>query len=217
MYQGGGYDGCFWEWNFFAFDRDGKFFNIFTSGRDGVKTEDEAREVLGSPKLGQSVFTYDLNDEDALKEFSRESNPHLVLGMLRWFSRSTDFELDGDFVIYCRECGTTLEDPDDADVQENMVLCPDCLSSGTCDACNEYAGEENIIRVGEETESEDPDKIEAARRLHKDGECYQVCSYCFDSTMRDVEKERKEDTLWQALTTGTPDLFSEEMRDYWTD
>jgi len=43
MYQGGGYDGCFWEWNFFAFDRDGKFFNIFTSGRDGVKTEDESR------------------------------------------------------------------------------------------------------------------------------------------------------------------------------
>ena len=35
QYKGGGYDGCFWEWNFCYFDKDGVWHDIFSSGRRG--------------------------------------------------------------------------------------------------------------------------------------------------------------------------------------
>lgn len=35
QYQGGGYDGCFWEWNYFYIDKQGGFHNIAASGRAG--------------------------------------------------------------------------------------------------------------------------------------------------------------------------------------
>ncbi len=35
FYKGGGYDGCFWEWNFCLWDADGKWHNLFTSGCTG--------------------------------------------------------------------------------------------------------------------------------------------------------------------------------------
>ena len=45
-YKGGGYDGCWWEWNFFMFDTHGTFFNVLSTGRKGVKDEDEARALI---------------------------------------------------------------------------------------------------------------------------------------------------------------------------
>ena len=32
-YQGGGYEGCWWEWNFFMYDQDGEFYSIIATGQ----------------------------------------------------------------------------------------------------------------------------------------------------------------------------------------
>ncbi len=45
-YQGGGYDGCIWEWNFGIFDDDGEFHDIYSSGCDGCENEKEMIEFI---------------------------------------------------------------------------------------------------------------------------------------------------------------------------
>ena len=44
QYQGGGYDGCFWEWNYCIVDdtkTPTEFENIAASGRDGINNLEE--------------------------------------------------------------------------------------------------------------------------------------------------------------------------------
>jgi len=36
-----------------------------------------------------------------------------------------------------------------------------------------------------------------------------------DSKLWDFECEQLEDLLWKSRTTGTPDMFSEELRSFW--
>ena len=46
-YKGGGYDGCWWEWNFFGI-HEKKFYNIISSGYKGIKTEQDAKDLMNS-------------------------------------------------------------------------------------------------------------------------------------------------------------------------
>ena len=46
QYKGGGYSGCFWEWNYGVFDDDGEFHVIFASGSKGCETAEEMREHI---------------------------------------------------------------------------------------------------------------------------------------------------------------------------
>jgi hypothetical protein len=75
QYKGGGYDGCFWEWNFCLFDGRGKFHNLKSTGRNGIKTALEAKELI---KDKRKIYIYDLKSKKSLKEFRDETNNHLV-------------------------------------------------------------------------------------------------------------------------------------------
>lgn len=44
-YQGGGYEGCFWEWNYFLISS-GQFYNLHATGRKGITAMEAARELL---------------------------------------------------------------------------------------------------------------------------------------------------------------------------
>lgn len=48
QYKGGSYDGCHWEWNYFLFDSVGVFYDIASSGCNGIDNEEEARELLSN-------------------------------------------------------------------------------------------------------------------------------------------------------------------------
>ena len=51
QYKGGGYDGCFWEWNYAWFDARGHFHDIYSSGYKGCDTLDEVEgSVCQSPR-----------------------------------------------------------------------------------------------------------------------------------------------------------------------
>jgi hypothetical protein len=75
QYKGGGYDGCFWEWNFFMFDGRGKFHNLMSTGRMGIKTAEEAKTLI---KANEDLYKYNLKSKKAIREFSTETNPRLV-------------------------------------------------------------------------------------------------------------------------------------------
>jgi len=105
LYQGGGYDGCFWEYNFFYFDSTGKFHNIFTSGYAGIKTEKQAKDMLfycNDKKTIQEtkkdkwhkfyldnyndysindIFIYDTTKETDIFDFQNDNSYNLIGGI----------------------------------------------------------------------------------------------------------------------------------------
>ena len=71
-YKGGGYDGCFWEWNYFLWNGEGKFENLFASGYKGIVTEEVAKNLKEGDK---DVWFTDLNGSaDDVVEFVDSTN-----------------------------------------------------------------------------------------------------------------------------------------------
>lgn len=191
QYQGGGYSGCHWEWNFFFLDADGVFHDIFSSGREGITTQEQADILLdGVCYPGDSgIYIYDVADPAAWREFSKECNAGLVLGVIQWFDEQ-EF-VTPEAAAYCHYCGELALDPvynPDCDVDE--IFCESCYSSGLCD-CGSWS--EDIQEYGDEF----------------------LCPACRDYRDGEKEQENQHDLLWAALTTGTPDLFSDDMEWYW--
>lgn len=158
QYKGGGYDGCFWEWNFFLFDHSGKFHVIFESGRNGIKTEDEARALLKKPRreyrfVSEDYFTYNLTRQKKIREFANETAPTLVAIVTDSVNR-----IYGQNLMHwqCDECDKknyTEEMHHDGYVGNGGIsvsmqgkLCLDCYLLGVCENCEEYdSGEKTLF------------------------------------------------------------------------
>ena len=83
-YAGGGYSGCFWEFNWFYFGIDGAWHNLYTSGWKGVKTEQQARELLTPENIedGHNRITIvNLDDHDASVQFFTAGNGSRMFGL----------------------------------------------------------------------------------------------------------------------------------------
>lgn len=140
-YQGGGYSGCFWEWNYFAISN-GVFHNIKTTGRAGVKTYEEALEVVRDPQS----YIYALNNQKHIDDFTDNSNAGNVVGTLK---KLVKLDLD-DFKVRCQRCGKYHE-PDAYQLDYNAYRgdggigisyeefhCENCNSEHSCSECGEY-------------------------------------------------------------------------------
>lgn len=189
MYQGGCYNGCVWEWNFFFLDANGKFHDIFSSGCGGITTQEQADILLESP-MTPHVYFYDVTDPAAWREFSRECHAGLVVGVVNWFDEQ-EFETP-EAAAYCHYCGDlALEPIYEPDCGVDEIFCQDCYSTGLCD-CGQWSGD--IQEYGDEE---------------------YLCPDCREYQDAEKLKEQQEDLLWASLTTGTPDLFSDAMRWFW--
>lgn len=80
QYQGGGYSGCYWEWNYFYIDKQGDFHDIQSSGRDGIDNKQNAIELIEQDKSG--TYIYDLSDKQDIITFSKETHAIHVSGVL---------------------------------------------------------------------------------------------------------------------------------------
>lgn len=187
QYQGGGYDGCYWEWNFFFLDADGVFHDIFSSGRDGITTQEKADDLVVSQP--SDVYFYDVTDPAAWREFSKECNAGLVVGVVRWFNEQ-EFTTP-EVAAYCHYCGKLTIDPVyDPDCGVVEIFCESCYSPGLCD-CGQWS--EDVQEYGDEY----------------------LCPSCQEYRDEEKERENQYDLLWAARTTGTPDLFSDKLRWFW--
>lgn len=217
QYQGGGYDGCFWEWNYFYIDKGGKFWNIYSSGRDGIETIEQADKLLEQGiqvndykwtialKCG-SYYTYDMSKEEDIREFVKESNVVNVTGVLQFFEDNADLGVE--FFALCSGCREKITDLSEA-VLENwhgcggiqltadVLLCRECYQLGYCDCCREYIGETEIVEVN-------PDEHHGFDR---------VCADCKVYHDKERREQAFEDLRWKSFTTGKPDMFSGEMRE----
>ena len=105
QYHGGGYDGCIWEWNYCLvddFENPTVFKCIAASGCSGIKTLEDYKK---SDDI-EGAFTYDLNDQDAWREFDHEANPAHVFGVANWLENNTDYSMP----VYCDTCDTPIDD-----------------------------------------------------------------------------------------------------------
>lgn len=214
QYQGGGYSGCHWEWNYFFLDNNGVFCDIFSSGDDGIRTAEQAKELL--EKCGP-FYTYDMTDDKAIEEFSRECNVRNITSVLQWFENNPQDDIE--FFVLCSDCGQRQTDVTELSLKPDKLLCFECSAIGTCDCCEEYIGESNIIalyqvEVDSELVQEHKFNLPAIRELIEDG-FDAVCCYCLGYKVEKLDQANKDELVWASRTTGEPDMFSDEMSWFW--
>jgi len=142
QYKGGGYDGCFWEWNYAViFDNEWQtqFIDIFSSGRNGIKNLDDMLDHLNNDS---GYYLYNL-DQKGLKTFANESNAGHVLGVARFLYENLGIELYAD----CTMCENEFlaydgilegfEGCGGIEIQATELICPDCQVNFRCDSCGD--------------------------------------------------------------------------------
>lgn len=192
QYQGGGYSGCYWEWNYFYIDKQETFHDIQSSGRDGIDNLKDALELIERDET--HTYIYDLSNEQDIETFSKETHAVHVSGVLRWFD---DYNSpDAEFFAVCSECNGHI-DIDDAVVNGTKILCYECFSIGECFCCESYVGEDSIVSVN-------PNE-------HHDFEF--ICTGCKEYHDEEREAKSLRDLRRRSFCTGTPDMFSGELRE----
>jgi len=191
QYSGGGYDGCFWEWNYFYIDKQETFHNIESSGCEGIDNKQDAMELLEQDK--STTYVYDLDNKQDIETFSKESHAVHVSGVLQWFNDNENIE----FFAVCSACGCGIDDCSELVIEDKDLFCCECFSLGSCPCCDCYVGDTEIVQVN-------PDE-------HHDFSY--ICSDCKEYHDNERETEDLEDLRWQSFCTGKPDMFSGELRD----
>jgi len=188
QYQGGGYDGCYWEWNYFYIDKQGTFHDIYSSGRKAVTSIENAEELMWADCSG--TYIYDLSNKDDIETFSKESHAVHVSGVLQWFNDNENIE----FFAVCSACECGIDSCDDMVIEDKDLFCIECYCTGECPCCESYVGDTEIVKVN-------PDE--------HNGHDY-ICACCKEEHDDDREQEQLEDLRWQSFCTGSPDMFDLE-------
>jgi hypothetical protein len=207
QYKGGGWDGCFWEWNYFYFDSKGKFHNLASSGWKGIKNEQEARDMIETPvenKHSNRVerYEYDLATQDGINEFCTECSEEHIIGI-----RDLVNEIEGKEILYavCTACETKCVDGPlyptgyhgigGIAVQHDDFVCEDCYASNSCGHCGEYIGvygeEEWNIDFENLSEKLDASVEELMALRDKLEDSCSYCPDCFESEAEDKFNKRK--------------------------
>ena len=141
QYEGGGYDGCLWEYNFFLYDDKGKFHNIFSSGQNGCETEQEAQDVLEN---NENVEIIDITDEKQIDKFQLENNVSFVLGVVR---KVNEIYKENKVWCTCDYCGEKIYESGEVEgfkgaggfqIIATQKICDSCYSLHTCGYCGEF-------------------------------------------------------------------------------
>jgi len=183
QYRGGGYNGCYWEWNFFYFDKNGKFYNILSTGRNGVKDEKDAARLLAANE--NSTYFYRITTKKARKEFVRENNPFLVAKIIHWLGENTKLCLSWP----CDNCGIFCFAANLIGTGERLLCC-DCMSTFSCGNCGEiFESRNQLIDTLQQAQKEFPEVPEDL--LNKIIENFApICYYCFERRV-EFELENK--------------------------
>ncbi len=143
QYHGGGYDGCFWEWNYFYIDKQGTFHDIQSSGRAGIDNMQDAQELINKDE--RHTYIYDMSSEQDIETFCKESNAVHVTGVLQWFEDNPDTGIE--FFVVCSACGCKMTDCSEIILSDDKLLCSECYAIGSCSCCESYVGDIEIVKV----------------------------------------------------------------------
>ena len=166
-YFGGLYSGNFWEWNFALWDHDGKFHDVFSSGRNGLfqyvndcptrateTAEQMAKDMLKNHEDRAELI--DLKSKNDLKHFADTWPVQMVVGVVRTVDKIIP---DSQMYWVCTDCGKHFGADDTAQFENyhglgglaseaRDALCVDCHSMGSCNRCGEYWGAAELDSSG---------------------------------------------------------------------
>ena len=143
-YRGGGYDGCFWEYNYCYITKQGKFEDIFSSGYAGIKDFKALLERIEDKP--NDVTFYSLDSEADIKDFQADCAIDNVIGVIAWLNEKHPKH---PMYIICSECGEKVTVASSTEFKGvgglmtngTNVLCEDCYCNGLCEECGEYSNE----------------------------------------------------------------------------
>jgi len=183
-YHGGGYDGCFWEWNFAYVDAKGKFYDIFSSGRKAITDGKSLLEALNVDPENE-IDVYDMGDEDERQRMANSESVFNAGRLANFFAVNDKFGVT--VKLKCDCCGEWVE-PEGCEAEgihgcggimvgADDIICPECHSNHTCWHCGEYDSAE---LVGEITKDD-------GTVLELNGQTCQWCAEDFKSGRRSPE------------------------------
>lgn len=156
QYKGGCYDGCFWEWNFCYFDKNGKFHDIFSSGIYGINKKnswDKDIKQYFIEKLKENrddFYFFSTNSEKSLQNFVKEGNLDYIQNVANWFLKN---EFDINMFFICPNCkqecnvadaiSTSYKGDGGIGIIRLDFVCSDCYYTNQCEDCNEY--DKNLV------------------------------------------------------------------------
>lgn len=224
-YDGGGYDGCIWEWNYFYIDENGVFEDIFSSGSGGITNLENALDLIknNGNSFSNKIYVYHLDNKEDIKTFAKESACPNVKMVIDWFN-AYNSPIAEPFAI-CSQCQCEITYADEIHLIDihgcggimstaDNLLCYECYYLGVCGWCDEFVGQDDVFYLGGEYAFDDDYKNKAARKMLDDGYT-DVCGGCLDYQAGQIEQDEHFDMVWASMTTGTPDMFSDDMRWFW--
>ena len=196
IYRGGGYEGCWWEWNAGYFDDIGHWVSLGHSGHDGIPSSEDGHDehqkdavetVEGLKtlmKIGTSTNKgglYRLHSLKHMLQFSDDFGPHLVRGVVRKLGEifgTTCGKGEVQAVCCCDECHAVTSDPDELRsmdpssdgglvISDKTKICDECYHKGICCVCYEESGS--------------PDELYDAQPLFS--------GYCFYHALEDMVRQ----------------------------
>ena len=223
QYKGGGYDGCFWEWNYAAIVN-GEFVDIFSSGRSGRETREELNEMMADARnteWSKDYYTYNLHSEEEMDDFMRTSNgPHVHGVAKKLYDYGIEFDAE------CNRCGTRFTAADEYEwmfcnyksmggivVAPTDFLCTECYTSPSNEeweeAVRDYAGS---------LEKKLPEQYPELKDIDPPFEAYEhLASELLSATDRAGHHEWIRENDWMWFDAGIDDLMehlSENMPEF---
>jgi hypothetical protein len=113
QYQGGGYSGCIWEWNFFYIDKDNTFYDIYSSGCAGIVNKQDAQNLIDEDT--NHAYIYDVTNNKEIETFCVECNVVNVTGVLQWFEDNPQDDIE--FFAVCSVCEQKITSCDDLSLE----------------------------------------------------------------------------------------------------
>jgi len=145
VYHGGGYSGCFWEINAFAFVEN-RFIDVYSSGRRGIRDNYVALEAVRTGRYDdEEVCLYNI---DSVEEMDALSKDYSASFAIKVGLSLLEHEVEATFT--CPECEDVVNAEYMVALETTQYglggiasacadwLCHDCYLSHTCDACGEW-------------------------------------------------------------------------------
>jgi hypothetical protein len=160
VYKGGGYDGCFWEYNTFLVTDVDEIVDVHSSGTQGVwnrgfrwggdKPEFDFDNLLRA--VDEPDMAADLNTEIGRKEINGYIGCY-ALAVARKLEELEEEDENRDVYhveIKCCECGNYFDSTEELStdsgydhgnggvgIENDHVVCHDCFTSTQCDGCHD--------------------------------------------------------------------------------
>jgi hypothetical protein len=152
QYKGGGYGGCFWEWNYAYISPDGEFFNLGCTGSAGCETLEKLEGYYQRRRNGD-FYLSDLAEKSSLTEIPDEIPVDHLMGVADKLKEIGHYV---DFQPRCDECeirfSIELAMADDlhgdggVHMSNRKIICSACRESYTCCDCGEYVGSDGMTK-----------------------------------------------------------------------